>query len=194
MKTIKGQVVDDKGESLIGATIRVVRSSTGTVTDIEGRFTLRIPASVTALEVTFIGMKTLLVPLQDKTEFHIVMQPDNTVLSDVVVTGYQTISRERSAGAYDIVKGETISDKVGLTGDILQSMEGLTAGLSVNLSEGADTYVIRGITSINSNRSPLFVVDGVPLESSQVQSLLNGNDIYSIERCYGRFNLGITGC
>ena len=180
MKTIKGQVVDDKGESLIGATIRVVRSSTGTVTDIEGRFTLRIPASVTALEVTFIGMKTLLVPLQDKTEFHIVMQPDNTVLSDVVVTGYQTISRERSAGAYDIVKGETISDKVGLTGDILQSMEGLTAGLSVNLSEGADTYVIRGITSINSNRSPLFVVDGVPLESSQVQSLLNGNDISSI--------------
>ena len=108
------------------------------------------------------------------------MQPDNTVLSDVVVTGYQTISRERSAGAYDIVKGETISDKVGLTGDILQSMEGLTAGLSVNLSEGADTYVIRGITSINSNRSPLFVVDGVPLESSQVQSLLNGNDISSI--------------
>ena len=79
-----------------------------------------------------------------------------------------------------MVKGDVISSKVGLTGDILQSMEGLTSGLSVNLGEGADSYVIRGITSINSSRSPLFVVDGVPLESSQVEALLNGNDVASI--------------
>ena len=106
--------------------------------------------------------------------------PDEETIEEVVVTGYQTISKERSAGSYDMVKGDVISSKVGLTGDILQSMEGLTSGLSVNLGEGADSYVIRGITSINSSRSPLFVVDGVPLESSQVEALLNGNDIASI--------------
>ena len=79
-----------------------------------------------------------------------------------------------------MVKGDVISDKVALTGNILQGMEGLVTGLSVNMSDRADKYTVRGITSLNSTRSPLFVVDGVPLEGEQVESLLSGNDIESM--------------
>lgn len=177
---LHGFVADEQGDALIGATVRVPGSDTGAVTDTEGSFSLTLPASATKVEVSFVGMQTQTVSVKGRNELRVVLLADDNVLSDVVVTGYQTISRERSAGSYGIIKGETISDKVGLTGDILQSMEGMTAGLGVNLSDGADAFTVRGITSINSSRSPLFVVDGVPLERSQVEALVGGNDIASI--------------
>lgn len=86
-KEIKGKVVDSKGETVIGATVRVVNATIGTATDIDGNFTLRVPEDVMTLEVGFVGMKTQLVSIKDKTEVRVVMEEDNTVLEDVVVTG-----------------------------------------------------------------------------------------------------------
>ena len=102
------------------------------------------------------------------------------MLNDVVVTGYQTISKERSAGSYSIVDGTDISDKAGLTGNIVESMEGLTTGLSVNYGEGQERLTIRGITSINSTRTPLYVVDGIPIEADVFETMVNSNDIKSV--------------
>ena len=179
-RTLTGTVSDEQGEPLIGAGIMVVGEKTGTVTDIDGTFRLQVPEDCQTIQVSYIGMSTQLVDVKGKNAVQIQMAENEMMLDNVVVTGYQTLSKERSAGSFDMVKGDVISDKVALTGNILQGMEGLVTGLSVNMSNGADKYTVRGITSLNSTRSPLFVVDGVPLEGDQVESLLSGNDIESM--------------
>lgn len=179
-KTIKGNVRDENGEPLIGATLRVVNSATGTITNATGDFTMRIPEAITTIEVAFIGMKTQLVPLKNKTEFQIVLEADNTLLTDVVVTGYQTLSKERSAGSFDVVQGVSIKNKAQLSGSLLEGLEGLTTGLNISHSEGSDKFLIRGVTSINSTRAPLFVVDGVPLEENLVEEMVNSSDVATV--------------
>lgn len=177
---IKGNIIDSFGEPIMGAAVIVMQNQTGCTSDINGNFSIEVPDEHAVLLFSMLGMKRQEVLVGKQRQLKIVMEEDSKVMEAVVVTGYQTLSSERSAGSFDVVKGNVISDKVGLTGNILQSMEGLATGLSVNMSEGADKYTVRGITSINSNRSPLFVVDGIPLENSQVESLLNGNDVESI--------------
>ena len=107
-KEIKGKVVDSKGEIVIGATIRVVSATIGTATDIDGNFTLRVPEDVTTLEVGFVGMKTQLVSIKDKTEVRVVMEEDNTVLEDVVVTGIFKKTKESYTGAVSTISKDEI--------------------------------------------------------------------------------------
>lgn len=181
-RTVKGYVKDDAGEPLVGVPVCIGEGRVCTVTDAEGFYTFPIPVEQTVLKYTYVGMETAYASIPQGTKEvtrDVVMRSDSR-LDEVIVTGYQTISRERSAGSYGIVKGDDISSKVNLTNDILSSLEGMTTGLSVNNSPDADKFTIRGITSINSTRSPLYVVDGVPLEESQLESLLNNNDIESI--------------
>lgn len=110
----------------------------------------------------------------------IILEDDIKNLNDVVVTGYQTISKERSAGSYNIIKGEDIAVKALNTNSVIDGLEGLSTGLNISYSSGADKYLIRGTTSINSSRSPLFVVDGVPLDENLVEDMINNNDIKSV--------------
>lgn len=181
-RTIKGYVRDENGEALTGVPICIGETRVCTVTDADGYYEFRIPTEKTTLKYSYVGMKTAyeVIPRGSVGVTHNVILNSNIQLNEVVVTGYQTLSRERSAGSYGLIDGDGISSKANLTGDILSSIEGLTTGLSVNNSAGADKFTIRGITSINSTRSPLYVVDGVPLESSQLESLLNNNDIEKI--------------
>lgn len=181
-RTVKGYVRDDNGEPLVGVPVCIGEGRVCTITDAEGFYTFPIPVEQTVLKYTYVGMETAYASIPQGTKEvtrDVVMRSDSR-LDEVIVTGYQTISRERSAGSYGIVKGDDISSKVNLTNDILSSLEGMTTGLSVNNSSGADKFTVRGITSINSTRSPLYVVDGVPLEASQLESLLNNNDIESL--------------
>ena len=176
---VRGRLLDSDGEPLIGVAVQVEGTNKGTVTDYDGNYVLEDVTENDMLTFSYVGKR----PLKRKASYKpsvIILEDDNAMLEDVVVTGYQTISRERSAGSYGIVKGDDISSKVNLTNNVLSSLEGMTTGLSVNNSSGADKFTIRGITSINSTRSPLYVVDGVPLEESQLESLLNNNDIESI--------------
>ena len=181
-RKISGVVRDADGEPLVGVPISIGDGNVITVTDAEGFYTFPIPVEQTVLKYTYVGMETAYASIPQGTKEvtrDVVMRSDSR-LDEVIVTGYQTISRERSAGSYGIVKGDDISSKVNLTNDILSSLEGMTTGLSVNNSSGADKFTVRGITSINSTRSPLYVLDGVPLEASQLESLLNNNDIESL--------------
>lgn len=178
---LSGKISDGAtGETIPGAAVKNMRTNEVVVANDMGEFSIGAQQG-DVLAFTSIGMKDVnfTVTRTDKV-VSVVMEMDLVSLEDVVVTGYQTISKERSAGSYNIVKGDDVSRKMGLTGNILQSMEGLATGLNVNMSEGADKFSIRGITSINSNRSPLFVVDGIPLEAHQVEVLLNDNDVESI--------------
>lgn len=175
---VNGMVTDKDRNALPG--VAIINSSTGwgTTTDIDGNFMLEVPNdSHTVLCFSMLGMKPQEIMLGNQRTFNIVMEENSVQLNDVVVTGYQTISKERSAGSFSVISGNEISDKAGLTGNIIESMEGLTTGLSVNFGEGQDKFLIRGITSINSTRSPLYVVDGVPMSADIFEKMINSNDI-----------------
>lgn len=176
---IQGNVTDNNHNPLPGASIIEPSTGKGTITDIDGNFTLEVSPH-TLLRVSMLGMKTKEIRPKGDQPFHITLEENATQLSDVVVTGYQTISKERSAGSFSIVSGEDISEKVGLTGNIVESMEGLTTGLSVNYGEGQEKFLIRGMTSINSTRSPLYVVDGIPMEADVFEKMVNSNDIKNV--------------
>ena len=90
-----------------------MNATIGTATDIDGNFTLRVPEDVMTLEVGFVGMKTQLVSIKDKTEVRVVMEEDNTVLEDVVVTGIFKKAKESYTGAVSSISSETIENVQG---------------------------------------------------------------------------------
>ena len=179
---INGKVTDEDGIPLPGATVMEEGTMNGTTTDVNGNFTFSVSGTASSLKVSFIGFESQTIEVGNKTQFNIVLKESTMALSEVVITGYQSISKERSAGSFAVVKGNSIQDRANNRDNILESMEGLVPGLSVNMSADADDnkYLIRGITSINSNRTPLFVIDGVPSSAATVESMLNGSDIESV--------------
>ena len=182
LQTVGFTVCDaETREPLPGVTVVMSGTSRGGVTDMKGQVTLRDVAVDGRIEVRYIGKESVTVRIaKGKLQYTVYLEDDARLLSDVVVTGYQTLSRERSAGSFDFVKGEDIATKSISTNSVIDALEGLTTGLSVNKASGADKYLIRGTTSINSTRSPLFVVDGVPLDESLVEDMINSNDIQSV--------------
>ena len=179
-KQASGTVKDKKGEPLPGVTVLIKGTHNGVVTDIDGNFMIKIPRDTVTFVFSFVGMKKQEVKYTPGKKLNIVMEEDVEQMEEVVVTGYQTLSKERNAGSFGIVSGSEIKERVGLTGSVLESMEGLTSGLNINYADGQDKYLIRGLTSISSNRSPLFVVDGVAMSSENFENMVNSNDIESI--------------
>ena len=189
-KEIKGKVVDSKGETVIGATVRVVNATIGTATDIDGNFTLRVPEDVTTLEVGFVGMKTQLVPIKDKTEVRVVMEEDNTVLEDVVVTGIFKKAKESYTGAVSSISSEQLKMYKGQ--NVLQTLKNIDASLNfmVNNAMGSNPnnvpqINIRGNSSLpmsvqeynesikNDVNSPLIIMDGFEIT---LEKLMDYND------------------
>lgn len=180
-RTIHGIVLDSNGEVLPGADVFVDGTTNGAVTDINGHFTLIVPDDPgTVLVFNFIGMKQAKTNLGDQDVYEITLVNDSQYLEEVVVTGYQTISRERSAGSFAKVEGAQVQDKGNAHGSILRALEGTVAGLSVNTTASGTQYLIRGITSINSNTDPLYIVDGVPMSFSLVEKMVNPNDVANV--------------
>jgi TonB-linked SusC/RagA family outer membrane protein len=177
-KTVKGSVRCADGTPLVGVTILEKGTLNGAITDWNGSFTLTTDNDA-ILTFSYIGYKS--VELYAKDRMDIVMDENVEMLSDVVVTGYQTISRERSAGSFNIVRGEDMKESSKARGSILEGLEGLAPGFSVNLSNDAvSKYLVRGLTSINSSKEPLFVVDGVPLAGSDLESMLSATDVATV--------------
>ena len=189
-KEIKGKVVDSKGETVIGATVRVVNATIGTATDIDGNFTLRVPEDVMTLEVGFVGMKTQLVSIKDKTEVRVVMEEDNTVLEDVVVTGIFKKAKESYTGAVSSISSEQLKMYKGQ--NVLQTLKNIDASLNfmVNNAMGSNPnnvpqINIRGNSSLpmsvqeynesikNDVNSPLIIMDGFEIT---LEKLMDYND------------------
>lgn len=168
----KGTVVDEQGEPLIGATVRVRDSQTGVVTDIDGNYVLRAKVGDVLL-VSYIGMKTKEVLLNARAnDLRIMLESDATMLNEVVTTGFQTISRERNTGSAVIINSEKL-DKIQAP-NLTDKLEGMVTGLS---SYGS-SMSIRGISSFATGSSPLLVVDGQVVNQSL--DTLNPDDIESI--------------
>lgn len=159
-RTIQGTVTDDLNMPLIGATIRAVECNFGTATDQDGSFELKIPAGSKEIEVSFIGMKKKKVNLNKKAKLRIILEEDKQELSDVIVTGYQTLSKERSTGSFVKISGDKLQQKR------LNSLSTLLKGQVAGYSNG----LIRGTSTMEGVASPLYVIDGFPVENTNYDS------------------------
>ncbi len=188
-REIRGIVKDEKGELLPGAVIFLKSNpQRGVATDTAGRFTIRIEeGSPESLVVRFVGMESQVIPVTEKSEYVIVMRESVEEVGEVVVTGYQTISKERATGSFNILNANEI-ERRHVT-NLSQALDGLIAGMSGNSDgRGGKYYQIRGISTMQADRKPLIVVDGFPLAdidnlgSSDLTAFekINPNDVESI--------------
>lgn len=186
-RKITGTVTDENGEPLIGVSVILQGTTRGSATDLNGRFAIDAPAGVDALEVSYIGYKKTIVKIHNKSTLNIQLVADAQLLDDVVVTGYQTISKERATGAYSIINADELAQKP--TSNISTALNGLVPGLSVQSSpvEGTTRFIIRGQGTLQSNQTdidPLIVVDGFSISTYSSDNdpfaTINPNDVESI--------------
>lgn len=194
-RTITGTVTDAAdGESMVGLTILVKGTSKGTLTNDEGRFSIDVPSDATTLVFSYIGYTEQEVSIVDVSTVNISMISGGVSIDEVIVTGYSSERKKDLIGAVGILKIDEIADVANP--NLLQSMQGRVAGVNVNLSgnpgQGARVQ-IRGVSTLGKLNDPLYIVDGVPLQSyitnengsDQPQSWglawLNPNDIESAQ-------------
>lgn len=159
-RLIKGTVKDEKGQPLPGVTVLVKGTVTGVATDIDGKFELKCdPNTSIVLVFSFVGMKNKEVTVgTQQQEINVVLEDEAENLDEVIVTGYQKISKERATGSFSVVTAKDYKGKMET--DIMSRIEGLVTGL-VNYNKQVS---IRGVSTVYGNRDPLYVVDGVPYE------------------------------
>lgn len=171
---IKGTVVDIDGEPLPGATVMIQGTNLGIATDVDGKFDLDISKGSQELLVRYVGMKPVVLKINASTAakpLRIEMHPVESMMSEVVVTGYQNIKRENATGAFTIVKAEDLDKKH--SGSIAEGLEGSVPGLTVSHNDNPtankygneeDKFVVRGVGTFSAGTAPLVVVDGLPIE------------------------------
>lgn len=177
---VKGTVSDESGEPIIGATVKVLGTNDGTVTDFDGRFQLNVKANA-QLSISYVGYATEKVAVNGKTNLKVVLKGDETVLNDLVVVGYGTMKKSDISGSVATINKEQMERKVPV--NIAQALQGAAAGVMVTNQDGApgskSAIRIRGIGTINGDAQPLYVVDGVQVGNSA--DFVNPADIESIE-------------
>lgn len=179
---VKGEVTDKtNGQPLIGVTVKVKGTNIGTVTDVKGIFSLNMPDDA-ILQVSFVGYETQELLVNGRTDIDVRLQPSATGLNQVVVIGYGSVKKGDLTGAVSTVSSEKITQVKGIS-NVAQALQGEAAGVQVNAASGqpgeAMKIQIRGTNSIAGGNSPLYVVDGLPLDGLSAQ--LNPDDIASIE-------------
>ena len=177
--TASGVVVSsESNEPLVGATVRVVGTKTGAITDTDGKYSVTLPAGATRLEISYISMvsKTIKAGRNVRTA----LDPDESGLQDVVVVAYGTQKKTSLTGAIESVKSEDIDLRP--TSSVASALEGKVSGVQVNSTYGAPgsdpSIRIRGIGTVNGSTAPLYILDGVPYGGNV--SDLNPADIESI--------------
>ena len=180
-KTISGKVTSaENGESLIGVTVMVKGTSTATVTNVEGKYSISIPNNDAVLLFSFIGMNKLETKSGKSSVLDVTLTTDSQLMNEVVVTGYSTQKKSDLTGAVTVVDVNDMK-KVN-NANAMQSLQGKVAGMIVTgdgSPSGAGTTVrLRGIGTFNNN-DPLYIIDGVPTKEGV--NLLNPNDIESIQ-------------
>ena len=173
-----GNVTDNSGEPVIGATVTVVggQGNAGTVTDIDGNFTVQVQSG-SKLSISFMGYKTQVV--KAAKGLRIVLEEDAKLLNEVVVTGYTTQRKADLTGAISVVSVDEIAKQN--ENNPIKALQGRVPGMNITADgspSGTATVRIRGIGTLNNN-DPLYIVDGVPTKAGMHE--LNGNDIESIQ-------------
>lgn len=179
-KTVTGVVLDKTGETVIGASVLVKGTTNGTITDVDGNFTLKNVQEDAVLQVSFVGYKAQDVALKGQSNIKVTLEEDTEVLDEVVVIGYGSVKKSSLTGAVAKMDAKSIQDRPLARPET--ALQGQLAGVSVRSitgEPGADMQIrVRGAASVNANSDPLYVVDGVPMTTL---SGINPSDIASIE-------------
>ena len=179
VKSVTGTIIDETGETMIGVSVLVQGTTTGTVTDLDGKFVLEVPANAT-LVISYIGYKTQNIKVGSQHAFAIKMESDNEVLDEVVVVGYGVVKKRDLTGSVSSVKAGDIQKTA--SSNAMQAMQAKVPGLDIQQSSGqAGSGIninLRGNRSINADNSPLILVDGVEYGSTID---INPSDIESME-------------
>lgn len=174
---VSGNIVDDTGVSVIGASVLEKGTTNGTITDIDGKFSISV-SKESILVVSFVGYSTQEIPVQGKTFFDIVLKEDSEVLDEVVVVGYGTMKKNDLTGAISSVSAKDLGKQP--SSSLGAALQGRATGLQV-ISNGAPgdnvSMKIRGIGSIVGS-DPLLVIDGVPTDVPL--NMINMNDVETV--------------
>ena len=177
---VSGTVMDNGHEAIIGASVMERGTTNGTVTDLDGQFTLDVSSPNAVLVFSYVGMQTKEEKLNGRSQLTVTLTDDNKVLDEVVVIGYGTAKRKDITTAVSSVSTEDL-EKIPIV-SAAQAMQGKAAGVTVvkpNGQPGAGLVVrVRGTTSMNASNDPLYVVDGVPMTDID---FLAPNDIESMQ-------------
>lgn len=170
--SFSGIVVDEKNEPIIGVTIQVKGTSSRTVTDTDGHFTLPASEKHATLVLSYIGYTTKEVRVSAGHAVNISLTPDNQTLDEVIVTGYGTFKKSAYAGSVSTLKTEKLKDVP--TASFKDLLQGAASGVQMSAASGQPgssiTLNIRGMGSFNASNSPLYVIDGVPVMSGNVSA------------------------
>lgn len=181
VKSLTGTVVDKTGEPIIGASVLVDGTTMGTITDINGNFSISNVPNNGNLKVSYIGYVTQKVSVAGKNTLKIALAEDTQTLDEVVVVGYGTVKKSDVTGALSRVTEKQIKERP--VQNALQAMQGKTPGVDITTNsrpgELGDVR-IRGNRSINASNDPLYVIDGIPMTAGSVADI-NPNDIESME-------------
>lgn len=166
--TITGTVIDESGESVVGATVREKGTQHGTITDVNGQFSIKVNNANGTLSISYVGYLSQDVKLAGRKNITVTLKSDAQMLEETVVVGYGTMKRSDLSGSSvsvgeDAIKGSVITN-------IDQSLQGRATGVTAVTTSGApgsaSSIRVRGIASINANQEPLYVIDGVIFQAS----------------------------
>jgi len=178
-KTISGHVTSaEDGEAVIGATVMIKGTTTGTITDYDGNFTLNVPENAQTLTISYVGMDTKEEIIQP--QMNIILKASSLALEEVMVVAYGTAKKSSFTGSADLIRNEKLESRT--VANISKALEGTVAGIQSTSGggqpgEGAK-IIIRGIGSINANNDPLYVLDGIPYDGDI--NAINPADIENI--------------
>ena len=200
--TLKGRVLDGAmpGEALIGASVKVPGTSIVTVSDLDGNFSLQLPAGKVVVQVSMMGYKTQVVNVKGKNFIEVTLLEDAKLMDEVVVVGYGTMKKRDLSGAVSQIKADELMKGGAI--DVAHGLQGKIAGVQVQQSDGSPgagvSITVRGANSFTTSSQPLYIVDGVPFgtdpngtpqsdanggnnQQTSPLSMINPNDIEKIE-------------
>jgi TonB-linked SusC/RagA family outer membrane protein len=180
-KQVSGTVVDAAGEAVIGASVMVKGTSTGTITDFDGNFTLQNVSEKASLVISYVGYRNQTIAVAGKSQLNVTLEEDRQLLDEVVVVGYGVQRKSDVTGALTRVGEKELNTKP--VANAFEALQGKAAGVDITTSERPGTVgsiAIRGQRSISAGQGPLYVVDGVPLQAGGIETL-NPRDIESID-------------
>ncbi|GAB3666995.1 SusC/RagA family TonB-linked outer membrane protein [Echinicola sediminis] len=188
--TVKGTVKDTNGQPLPGAAVTVQGQSKGTITDLDGNFSLDVPEGAT-LKISFLGFTSQTVQVGNKTEINIILEEEASALNEVVVTAFGMAKEQKALGyATSTIKSDELV-KVG-TPNVASALYGKAPGVRIQTGAGGATSAvniqIRGVNSITGKNQPLIVMDGVPIRNEEVTN----NNYWGDQRLRGNGLLDIN--
>lgn len=180
---ITGTVMDSHGESIPGVAIQIKNSDKGTITDIDGNFNISVKENSSILIFSCLGYETVEEKVNLKRPMKVIMLEDSETLDEILVVGYQEIKKKDLTGS--VAKAEMGDLLASPVSSFDQALGGRIAGVNVTSSDGmpgqSTNIVIRGNNSVTQSNSPLFVIDGFPVEDASITNTINPLDIESID-------------